>query len=92
MREFVLLGVLGVADLTTVFRMLLIDGMGHEDFVMAAAAAYDGHSLVCLPSTARVGGERISRLVSHVAAWTPITTPRHHVDVVIREVSYDLAC
>ena len=58
---------------------------GHEDFVMAAAAAYDGHSLVCLPSTAQVAGERISRLVAHCAPWTAVTTPRHHVDVVITE-------
>ncbi|MDH3686948.1 MAG: hypothetical protein OEP95_12020 [Myxococcales bacterium] len=58
---------------------------GHEDFVMAATAAYDGHSLVCLPATAEVGGERISRLVAHPEPWTPITTPRHHVDVVITE-------
>ncbi|MGI9432392.1 MAG: acetyl-CoA hydrolase/transferase family protein, partial [Myxococcota bacterium] len=58
---------------------------GHEDFVMAATAASDGHSLVCLPATAQVGGERISRLVAHPEPWTPITTPRHHVDVVITE-------
>ena len=58
---------------------------GHEDFVMAAAAAYDGHSLVCLPATAQVGGELVSRLVAHSEPWTTITTPRHHVDVVITE-------
>jgi acyl-CoA hydrolase len=58
---------------------------GHEDFVMAASASFDGHSLVCLPATAQAGGKRVSRLVAHSAPWTAITTPRHHVDVVITE-------
>lgn len=58
---------------------------GHEDFVMAAAASPDGHSLVCLPSTVEVGGKRESRLEAHFPAWTPTTTPRHHVDVVVTE-------
>jgi acyl-CoA hydrolase len=58
---------------------------GHEDFVMSAAASTDGHSLVCLPATASVGGERISRIVAALAPRTLVTTPRHHVDVVITE-------
>jgi len=58
---------------------------GHEDFVMAATAAHDGHSLVCLPATTQVDGERVSRIVSSFEPWTATTTPRHHVDVVITE-------
>ena len=60
---------------------------GHEDFVMAATAAHDGHSLVCLPSTSEVDGQRVSRIVADTAAWTAITTPRHHVDVVVTEAA-----
>jgi len=59
---------------------------GHEDFVMAASAAPGGRSLICLPSTARRGdGTEVSRIVAAVADGTSITTPRHHVDVVITE-------
>lgn len=58
---------------------------GHEDFVMSAAAAPDGHSLVCLPATARANGAPISRIVPALGPGTLVTTPRHHVDVVITE-------
>lgn len=55
---------------------------GHEDFVMAAATAPGGRSLVCLPSTARGGA---SRIVAAFEPGTPVTTPRHHVDVIVTE-------
>jgi len=58
---------------------------GHEDFVAGAAFSNHGRSLVCLPSTARVGGERVSRIVPFFEAGTCVTTPRHQVDVVVTE-------
>ncbi len=58
---------------------------GHVDFVAGAALSPGGRSLICLPSTASVGGERRSRLVAQLPAGTLVTTPRHEVDVVITE-------
>jgi len=58
---------------------------GHEDFVTGAAFSEGGRSLICLPSTARVGGEGISRIVRAFPPGTCVTTPRHQVDVIITE-------
>lgn len=58
---------------------------GHEDFVMAARGAPGGRSLVCLPSRAGSGETRTSRIVAGFPPGTPVTTPRHHVDVVVTE-------
>jgi len=58
---------------------------GHEDFVMAATASPGGHSLVCLPSTTGGAEARVSRIVAAFEPGTPVTTPRHHVDVVVTE-------
>jgi acyl-CoA hydrolase len=58
---------------------------GHEDFVTGAAFSEGGRSLICLPSTATVGGETISRIVRSFAPGTCVTTPRHQVDVIVTE-------
>lgn len=58
---------------------------GHEDFVHGAAFSEGGRSLICLPATANTPAGRVSRIVSAIPAGTPITTPRHQVDVVITE-------
>jgi acyl-CoA hydrolase len=58
---------------------------GHEDFVTGAAFSDGGRSLICLPSTARTPAGVVSRIMSAFAAGTPVTTPRHQVDVVITE-------
>lgn len=58
---------------------------GHEDFVTGATYSVGGRSLICLPSTAAVQGQRTSRIVSQLAPHTRVTTPRHLVDVVITE-------
>ena len=58
---------------------------GHEDFVTGASFSEGGRSLICLPSTARVRGAEISRIVTEFPAGTSVTTPRHAVDVVITE-------
>jgi acyl-CoA hydrolase len=58
---------------------------GHEDFVSGPGLEVDDRSLLCLPSTATVGGEPRSRIVPWFGAGAVITTPRHQVDVVITE-------
>jgi acyl-CoA hydrolase len=58
---------------------------GHEDFVQSAGFSEGGRSLVCLPSTSRVNGTLVSRIVAALPPGTLVTTPRHQVDVVITE-------
>ena len=58
---------------------------GHEDFVSGATFSAGGHSLVCMPSTARVDGAEVSRIVAAFPAGALVTTPRHQVDVVVTE-------
>lgn len=58
---------------------------GHEAFVTGASEAPGGTSILCLKSTAMVGGQRISTIVSHFAPGTTVTTPRHHVQYVVTE-------
>jgi acyl-CoA hydrolase len=58
---------------------------GHEDFVAGPALDLDDRSLLCLPSTANVGGETISRIVPWFDAGAVITTPRHQVDAIVTE-------
>jgi acyl-CoA hydrolase len=58
---------------------------GHEDFVTGAAFSEGGRSLICLPSTARVGDRTLSRIVARHPEGTCVTTPRHQVDVIITE-------
>ena len=58
---------------------------GAEDFVCGASFSDGGHSIVCLPSTARVGGRTLSRIVAEFPAGALVTTPRHQVDVVVTE-------
>jgi acyl-CoA hydrolase len=58
---------------------------GHEDFVAGAGLSPGGHSIVCLPSTSSVNGKRVSRLLGQLPAGALVTTPRHHVDLVVTE-------
>ncbi|MHB1717807.1 MAG: acetyl-CoA hydrolase/transferase family protein [Acidimicrobiales bacterium] len=58
---------------------------GHEDFVSGTELRLDSHSLVCLPSTVTVDGELRSRLVTALPAGEVVSTPRHHLDVVVTE-------
>jgi acyl-CoA hydrolase len=58
---------------------------GHEDFVAGASRSPGGRSLVCLPSTARVGDRTVSRILRDFEPGTSITTPRHQVDVIVTE-------
>jgi acyl-CoA hydrolase len=58
---------------------------GHESFVSGAAAAPLGQSFLCLRSTAKVEGRRVSTLVPAFSEGTRVTTPRHHVHTVVTE-------
>lgn len=58
---------------------------GHEDFVSGTELRIDSHALVCLRSTVTIGGELRSRLVTALPAGAVVSTPRHHLDVVVTE-------
>ncbi len=58
---------------------------GHEDFVEQSGIELSDRSLVCLPSTARVQGTVVSRIVATLDPGTTVATPRHQVDLVITE-------
>jgi acyl-CoA hydrolase len=58
---------------------------GHEDFVSGSAIELEDRSLLCMPSTITVGDELRSRIVPWFEAGAVITTPRHHVDVIVTE-------
>ncbi|MFN8040017.1 MAG: acetyl-CoA hydrolase/transferase C-terminal domain-containing protein [Acidimicrobiales bacterium] len=61
---------------------------GHEDFISAPGLELDDRSLVCLPSTATVDGQLVSRIVAHLPLGSVVTTPRHQLDVVITEYGH----
>jgi acyl-CoA hydrolase len=58
---------------------------GHEDFVAGAELQADARSLICLRSTATVGGKTVSRIAPVLPAGSVVSTPRHHTSVVITE-------
>jgi acyl-CoA hydrolase len=58
---------------------------GHEDFVSVAGFELEDRALLCLPSTAMVAGQRISRIAGELAAGAVVTTPRHQLDLVVTE-------
>ncbi|MDF2823437.1 MAG: acetyl-CoA hydrolase [Mycobacterium sp.] len=58
---------------------------GAEDFVAGAGLELSDRSLICLPSTYGKDGALQSRIVPWFGPGAVITTPRHHVDVIITE-------
>lgn len=58
---------------------------GHEDFVASSGLELQDRSLICLPSTATVGGNSMSRIVGQLAPGSVVTTPRHQVDLIVTE-------
>jgi acyl-CoA hydrolase len=63
-----------------------ISGIGGQlEFVIGAQRAPGGRSILCLKSTARVGGERVSNIVAALPAGTPVTVPRQYADVIVTE-------
>lgn len=58
---------------------------GAEDFVAGAGLQLSDRSLICLPSTFGEDGNLQSRILPWFGPGAVITTPRHHVDVIITE-------
>ena len=58
---------------------------GAEDFVAGAGLELSDRSLICLPSTFEKDGKLQSRIVAWFDAGAVITTPRHHIDVIVTE-------
>ncbi len=58
---------------------------GHEDFIAGAGLELTDRSLICLPATATIEGELVSRIAGVSPAGSIVTTPRHQVDVIITE-------
>lgn len=58
---------------------------GAEDFVAGAGLELSDRSLICLPSTYTRDGVLHSRIVPWFGPGAVITTPRHHVDVIVTE-------
>ncbi len=58
---------------------------GAESFVMGAAEAPGGKSILCLKSTVTVAGVRRSTIVRSLGASAVVTTPRHHVQWIVTE-------
>ncbi|GAB3239218.1 acetyl-CoA hydrolase/transferase family protein [Mycolicibacterium hippocampi] len=58
---------------------------GAEDFVAGAGLELSDRSLICLPSTFEKDGVLHSRIVPWFGPGAVITTPRHHVDVIVTE-------
>lgn len=58
---------------------------GAEDFVAGAGLELSDRSLICLPSTYEKDGAPQSRIVPWFGPGAVITTPRHHVDVIVTE-------
>lgn len=58
---------------------------GAEDFVAGAGLELSDRSLICLPSTFEKDGDLQSRIVPQFGPGAVITTPRHHVDVIVTE-------
>ncbi|SRX83540.1 4-hydroxybutyrate CoA-transferase [Clostridium difficile 630] [Mycolicibacterium parafortuitum] len=58
---------------------------GAEDFVAAAGLELSDRSLVCLPSTYQKDGALRSRILPWFGPGAVVTTPRHHVDVIVTE-------
>jgi len=58
---------------------------GAEDFVAGAGLELTDRSLICLPSTYEKDGRLYSRIVAQFEPGAVITTPRHHVDVIVTE-------
>jgi acyl-CoA hydrolase len=58
---------------------------GHEDFAAASGFQLSDRALLCLPSTATIDGQVVSRVTPSLLTESVVTTPRHQLDVVITE-------
>ena len=58
---------------------------GHELFVMGAHDSPGGKGMICIHSTPTVAGTTISTIVGALPRGGRVTTPRHHIQLVITE-------
>ena len=58
---------------------------GHMDFVEGASLSLEHTSLICLQSTAVVGGQLKSRIIASMTPHSVVTTPRHLAGVIVTE-------
>jgi len=58
---------------------------GHMDFVEGASLSLEHTSLICLQSTAVVGGQPKSRIIASMTPHSVVTTPRHLAGVIVTE-------
>jgi acyl-CoA hydrolase len=58
---------------------------GHELFVTGAHDSPGGKSIICLRSTVVVGGATVSTIVAALPRGARVSTPRHHVQIVVTE-------
>jgi acyl-CoA hydrolase len=58
---------------------------GHMDFVEGTSLSAEHVSIICLQSTATVGGALVSRIVATMSPFTSVTSPRHLAGVVVTE-------
>lgn len=58
---------------------------GHQDFIEGTSLSVEHVSLICLQSTATVGGELVSRIVPSMSRFASVTSPRQLVGVVVTE-------
>lgn len=58
---------------------------GQTVFAMAGSYSDGGASIIVLPSSSVVDGERVSRILPHLPAGAQVTVPRTFVDYVVTE-------
>ncbi len=63
----------------------MFTGTGGQTAFAIAAGLAGGKSIIALPASSVVQGERVSRIVSTLAPGTVVTTPRAFVDYVVTE-------
>lgn len=63
----------------------MFTGTGGQTAFAIAACLADGKSIIALPASSIVNGERLSRIVPVLAPGTVVTTPRAFVDYVVTE-------
>ena len=58
---------------------------GHQDFIEGTSLSLEHVSLICLQSTAVVGGELRSRIVAQPQPFSAVTSPRQLAGVIVTE-------
>ena len=58
---------------------------GHQDFVEGTSLSLEHTSLICLRSTATVGGQLQSRIIGDMTPFSSVTAPRQLAGVIVTE-------